>query len=156
MRWTGLSDVSGLFFHAIKHSLSSHGTPNASDEELLEEGCCNEFVVPRFDVSRNESTSKDASNHKGKPSARVTADETNGGAANECANLSNDGDDRDLRIAHSHLVLQERWKQILTAMGDTVHSGHQNYHVDEQDPVLAKSFVELLEERLESAAFRVS
>lgn len=99
-----------------------HRSPRTSYEELFEECGGDDSIAASENVSWHEGTAKHAGDHHSQPSPGKRADIANEGAADQCAYLTDDGSDSDLRRTLVDLVLEIRREQVLKVMGGRVSS----------------------------------
>ena len=130
------------------HEVDGYDAPGALDAELLEEGCGDDGVAAGEGVGVEQRAAEDAHDNDAQP-----ATEDGGTVADECAachsaEVGNDLSDGDTVGTEVVLVAQHRRVQILAAVGHEVEAGHEEDHVDEQDPVLLERVFALLHEEL--------
>ena len=145
---TGADDEGAEAAGGQLHEVDGDDAPGALDAELLEEGCGDDCVAAGEGVGVEQRAAEDAHDDDAQPPAedgRAVADER---AARHGAEIGNDLGDGDTVGAEVVLVAQHRRVQVLAAVGHEVEAGHEEDHVDEQDPVLLERVLALLHEEL--------
>jgi len=125
-RGGGRGEITELVCNAVHKSaerrraeldqVDGHRTPDASHEELLEEGARDQRVVANKDVCRHESAAEYASGQHGESSPEEGAEITREGATTEGPDLSDYCDDRSQRRRIADLALQVCRIEVLTAV----------------------------------------
>jgi hypothetical protein len=128
------------------HKVDGDDAPGALNAELLEEGRGDDGVAAGEGVGVQQRAAEDTHDDNAQPAAEDGRAIANECAARHGAEVGDDLGDGDAVGAEVVLVAQHRRVQVLAAVGHEIEAGHEENHVDEQDPVLLERVLAHLHE----------